>query len=123
MNEEEVWELFSERLGDLSADEEYELRDPDYVMEMPKSGERIRGRDKLRAMQDAFPAPPSNLRMRRMVGSADIWVVEGSGDWSGRMYHVANIVEFREGKILRETRYYADPFEPPALARGVGRED
>jgi hypothetical protein len=24
------------------------------------------------------------------------------------------IVEFRDGKIVRETRYYADPFEAPA---------
>jgi hypothetical protein len=24
------------------------------------------------------------------------------------------VVEFRDGKIWRDTRYYADPFEPPA---------
>lgn len=114
MNEREVWELFCERLGNLSTDEEYELRDPDYVMEMPQSGERIRGRDNMRAMQETFPAPPTNLRMRRVVGSGDVWVVEGSAVWSGRTYHVANIVEFQDGKILRETRYYADPFEAPA---------
>ena len=27
---------------------------------------------------------------------------------------VVNILEFQDGKILRETRYYADPFEAPA---------
>ncbi len=31
----------------------------------------------------------------------------------GGTFHVANIVEFFEGKIVRETRYYAEPFEPP----------
>src|SRR3712207_7275899 len=42
----------------LSAEEEYRVRHPDYVMEMPQSGERIRGREAMRAMQEAFPTPP-----------------------------------------------------------------
>jgi hypothetical protein len=49
-----------------------------------------------------------------VVGSGDVWVVEGHSDYGGHIYHVANILEFREGKIMRETRYYADPFEAPA---------
>jgi hypothetical protein len=32
-------------------------------------------------------------------------VVEGRSDYSRRIYYVANIIEFREGKIIRETRY------------------
>jgi len=32
----------------------------------------------------------------------------------GQVFHVADIVEFRDGKIWRETRYYAEPFEAPA---------
>ena len=46
MEEREVRELFFERLKHLSAEAEYELRHPDYVMEMPQSGERIRGRER-----------------------------------------------------------------------------
>lgn len=83
-------------------------------MEMPQSGERIRGRDNMRAMQEAYPPPPTKPSLRRVVGTGDVWVVEGTADWSGRIYHVTNIVEFRDGKIIRETRYYADPFEAPA---------
>ena len=41
----------------LSPEAEYWLRNEDYVMEMPQSGERIRGRDAMRAMQEAFPVP------------------------------------------------------------------
>jgi len=59
VNEQEVRELFFERLEHLSAEAEYELRDPDYVMEMPQSGERIRGRDNMRAFQEAYPDPPT----------------------------------------------------------------
>jgi len=41
--------------GGLSPELEYELRRPDFVMEMPQSGERIRGRDDMRRMQESFP--------------------------------------------------------------------
>jgi hypothetical protein len=73
VNEQEVRELFFERLQHLSAEAEYELRHPDYVMEMPQSGERIRGRDNMRAFQEAYPNPPTitpapNGRVRRGVG-------------------------------------------------------
>jgi hypothetical protein len=65
-------------------------------------------------MQDAYPGPPPQATVRRIVGSGDVWVVEARSDYSGRIYYVAVIFEFREGKIMRETRYYADPFEAPA---------
>jgi hypothetical protein len=113
MKHQEVWDLFTRILTNLSADEEHDLRHPDYVMDIPQSGERIRGRDRMREMQRAYEAPPTNIRLRRVVGSGDVWVAEGSGDWSGRTYFVVNVVEFRDGKILHETRYYADPFPAP----------
>ncbi|HSK35169.1 MAG TPA: hypothetical protein VLA80_00370 [Actinomycetota bacterium] len=50
MDEQQVRELFLERLQHLSAEAEYELRHPDYVMEMPQSGERIRGPENMRAL-------------------------------------------------------------------------
>jgi hypothetical protein len=113
MNEQEVRELFLERLEHLDAQAEYELRHPDYVMEMPQSGERIRGRDNMRDFQQAYPNPPT-AQPRRVVGAGNVWVVEGRSDYGGgQIAYVANIVEFRDGKIWRETRYYAEPFEPP----------
>ena len=82
-------------------------------MEMPQSGERIRGRENMRAFQEAYPNPPT-IEPRRVVGAGDVWVVEARSDYSGQIYHVALIVEFRDGKIWRDTRYYAEPFPPPA---------
>lgn len=113
MQEHEVRELFFERLEHLSPEAEHELRHPDYVMEMPQSGERIRGRDAMRAFQEAYPSPPT-IRPRRVVGSGDVWVVEGRSDYGeGRVFDVVNVVEFVDGKIMRETRYYAEPFDAP----------
>jgi len=99
--------------GLLDAEQEYALRHEDVVIDMPQSGERIRGRDHMKAMQEAYPGPPT-ITVRRVVGNGDVWVVEARSNYSGRIYHITNILEFREGKIIRETRYYADPFEAPA---------
>ena len=98
--------------GLLDPKQEYALRHEDVVIDMPQSGERIRGRDHMKAMQEAYPGPPT-ITVLRVVGSGDVWVVEGRSDYGGRIYHIANILEFCEGKIIRETRYYADPFEAP----------
>ncbi|MFW3171471.1 hypothetical protein [Geodermatophilus sp. CPCC 206100] len=98
----------------LSAADEYRVRHPDYVMEMPQSGERIRGRDAMRGMQEAFPAPP-RVQLRRVVGAGRVWVVEGVNDYGGDVWHVVLTLELDDdGRIVRDTRYYARPFEPPA---------
>jgi ketosteroid isomerase-like protein len=112
MEEAEVRSLFMRLFAHMSPEEEHELRDPDFVMEMPQSGERIRGRENMRAMQEHYPGPPS-IELRRVVGSGDVWTVEMRSDYDGRRVHVVMIVEFRDGRIVRETRYYADPFDAP----------
>jgi SnoaL-like domain len=112
MEERDVRELFTRLFEHMSAEEEHDLRHPDFVMEMPQSGERIVGRENMRKMQENYPGPP-NIELRRVVGSGDVWVIEMRSDYDGRIYHAVGVVEFRDGKILRETRYYADPFDAP----------
>ena len=97
----------------VSAAEEYELRHPDYVMEMPQSGERIRGRDAMRSMQEAFPHPPS-ITLRRVVGAGRVWVVEGVNDYGDDVWHVVVVLELDgDGRISRDTRYYTQRTEAP----------
>ncbi|WP_433168403.1 nuclear transport factor 2 family protein [Kribbella sp. CA-247076] len=97
----------------LSAEAEHELRTEDYVLEMPQSGERIVGRDTMREMQREYPNPPS-IEVLRITGSGDHFVLLGRSDYDGEIYFVANVVEFRDGRIARETRIYGAPFERPA---------
>jgi hypothetical protein len=98
----------------LSAAEEFELRHDDYVMEMPQSGERISGRDRMRAMQESFPGPPPSITLRRVTGAGRSWVVEGVNDYGGDIWHVVLVLELApDGRMLRDTRYYAKPFEAP----------
>ena len=95
-----------------SAEEEYLLRHPDYVMEMPQSLERIRGREAMRSMQETFPVPPE-VTLRRVLGSGRVWVVQGFNDYAGDIWEVVLIWELDDrGLILRDTRYYAQRSEP-----------
>jgi hypothetical protein len=113
MGEQEVARFLTEVTTKLSAEKEYELRHEDYVMEMPQSGERIRGREKMRAFQEAYPNPPS-IRIRRVLVREGLWVLEGVNDYGeGQIFTIVLIIELRDGKMWRDTRYYADPFSPP----------
>jgi hypothetical protein len=96
----------------LSAEAEHELRADDYVLEMPQSGECIVGRDVMREMQREYPSPP-DIQILRITGAGDHFVVLGRSDYGGDVYYVANVVEFRDGRIARETRIYGAPFDPP----------
>jgi catechol 2,3-dioxygenase-like lactoylglutathione lyase family enzyme len=106
--------LFSDTLDALSPDDEYQLRHQDYVMEMPQSGERVRGRDAMLAMQSHYPSPPA-ITVRRVTGARGVYFIEGENDYGGAVSHVAAIWELdTDGLIIRDTRYYAEPFHAPS---------
>jgi hypothetical protein len=43
-----------------------------------------------------------------------LWVVESVVDYGGgRVMHRVAILELRDGKVWRDTRYFAEPFEAP----------
>ncbi len=50
--------------------------------------------------------------MRRIVGSGDLWVSEFILAYDGRPSYTVSVMEFRDGKVVRETQYFGDPFEP-----------
>jgi hypothetical protein len=113
MDDHQAQHFLAELFSHLSPEEEYEIRHEDYTMEMPQSGERIRGREKMRAFQEAYPNPP-NIELRRVLVRAGLWVAEGVNDYgSGQVFTIVLIIELRDGKMFRDTRYYAEPFEAP----------
>lgn len=97
---------------ELDPETEDRLRHDDYVMEMPQSGERIRGRARMRSFQEHYPTPPT-VTVREVRSAGDLIVVELTNDYRGDVFHAAMILELEEGKIRRDTRYYAEPFDPP----------
>ena len=113
MNEQQAQQFLTEMFTHLSPDAEYEIRHEDYVMEMPQSAERIRGREKMRLFQEDYPAPPT-IQLRRVVVREGLWVIEGVNDYGeGQLFTVVLIIELKDGKMWRDTRYYAKPFEAP----------
>ena len=118
MDEQEAHRFLTQLFSDLSAQEEYEVRHQDYVMEMPQSGESIRGREKMREFQEAYPTPPS-IRLRRVLVRDGLWVVEVVNDYGGgQVSDMVMILELKDGKIWRDRRYFAEPFEAPEWRAG-----
>jgi hypothetical protein len=113
MNEQEAHRFLADLFSSLSSEEVYEANHPeDYVMEMPQSGETVRGRENMRKFQEAYPNSPS-IRLRRVLVRDGVWVVEAVNDYGEQEFDVVMIIELRDGKIWRDRRYYAEPFEAP----------
>ena len=112
MDEQQAHHLLAELFSGLSAQAEDRIRHEDYTMEWPQSGERLRGRQKMREFQEANAGSRPPRRLRRALVRDGLWVVEGVVDYGGgREVDFVLILELRDGKVFRETRYYADPFE------------
>ena len=101
--------------GGLSPEREHGLRRPDFVMDMPQSRERIRGRYAMRTMQESFPAPAPAITLRKVTGARHLWVAEASIDDGADQTQAVVIIELDDqGLIARETRYYTQRFQAPA---------
>ncbi|MGA2292267.1 MAG: nuclear transport factor 2 family protein, partial [Bradyrhizobium sp.] len=62
------------------------------------------------------------FRVRRIIGSGDLWVTEFVLSYDGKPSYAVSIMEFREGLVVNETQYFADPFDPaPSRAHLVER--
>jgi hypothetical protein len=85
----------------------------DCIQEWPQSGERVVGRDNIMAIIRNYPGMPT-LTVRRTVSAGNLVVREMRMDYGGAIYHGISVYEFAGGKIVRETDYFAEPFDPPA---------
>jgi hypothetical protein len=118
MQEHEVRGLIERLIEAMDPALEYEARHQDFTVEFPQSGERM-DRDGLRRLQEHFPSGAPRIRLRRLIGAGDLWIGEAVICYTdGQVLHGANIMEFRDGKIWKETRYYGEPFEAPAWRAG-----
>jgi ketosteroid isomerase-like protein len=86
----------------------------DFVQEWPQSGERIVGRDNAIAIEQSFPGGLPTMRFRSTLSGGDLAVLEFELTYAdGSRYLGASILEFRDGKVVRETDYYSQPFQAP----------
>jgi hypothetical protein len=100
---------------------EHAIYREDALLEYPQSGERIRGRHNIQASRTAQPNA-KRFTVRRITGAGDLWVTEFVLTYDGRPSFAVSVMEFLDGKVARETQYFADPFEPgPSRAAWVER--
>ena len=81
-----------------------------------------RGRPCKSKIELSRAAQPNRKRftVRRIIGAGDLWVTEYVLTYDGQPSYTVSIMEFRDGKVARETQYFGDPFEPgPSRAQWV----
>jgi len=113
-----------DKLAALLAD----IANDDVIQEWPQSGERIRGKDNIMAVLQNYPGLPQ-ATVSGLRGSEDNWVLTpswtplriiGTGDhytlegWvaypTGEVWNVIDLFDFRDGKLIKVTEYFAAPF-------------
>jgi hypothetical protein len=92
------------------------------VRQWPQSGERIRGRTRIAEVEAHFVG--LRLGVGRRLACGDTLVVEWTADYGdGRLYRNVTIADLSDGKAVRVTDYWGEPFTPPAwreaLAEGL----
>jgi len=116
-----------------------EMTAPDLVVTYPQSGETFRGRDDYVKMLAMYPGnlesdadfTITTVRARKEsvhvmtspIAAPTITVTEAGDDLiiegvirypDGGIYKIVGIIELGGGRVVRETWYFAAPFEPPA---------
>jgi len=135
-NRRDIIERYAVASARLDLDAQAALRHPDWTVEWPQSGERVRGSVHFARIIEGYPGGAPTVAVDRIVGSEDRWVltpgntilrVAGSGDfwwgeWTmtypdGDAYQVVSLMELRDGLVYRERVYWAPPFEAPEWRR------
>ena len=95
----------------------------DAVVEWPQGGERLRGKANIIGFRSTYPAS-QQFRLHRTTGCHNLWVNEYTIRYDDHPVMAIGIMEFRDGKVIRERIYFGEPWEPPAWrAQWVERFD
>ncbi len=115
MDAEAVRAMLLRNLGRAADDPvgSHDMYDDDAVLEFPQSGERFEGVANIREWRSRYPGSVS-YDIRRIRGADDIWVAEMTVSYDGgEPRYGVDVLEIRNGKIVRETVYVGEQFDPP----------
>jgi ketosteroid isomerase-like protein len=90
---------------------EHEIYRDDAVLQYPQSGERIRGRARIQESRTVQPNA-KRFAVQRIIGGGQLWVTELVLSYDGAPTYTVSIMEFSDGKVVRETQYFGEPFKP-----------
>jgi hypothetical protein len=107
---ERVWKELNQRNFGIIE----EVASADYVQEWPQSGERIRGAANARAVNETYPVDQfPTMELTRVLAGENFAISEAKLDYAGTPFYGISIFELKDGKIVKETDYFAAPFEAP----------
>ncbi len=122
MNENEIREALNLHWAASDAndfDVEHDIYRDDAVLEYPQSGERIRGRHDIQASRVAQPES-KRFTVRRIIGRGDLWITEFILTYDGRPSYSVSVMEFLDGKVVRETQVLRRSVRARTFARPFG---
>ena len=114
---EQHWEA-SDR-GDI--DTEHAIYAEDAILDYPQSGERFRGRTRIKAQRGGHPAE-RHFTIVRIRGGGDLWVSECVITYDGVPTYSVSVMEFAGDLVAHETQYFADPFPAPASRAALAEQ-
>ncbi len=141
MDNRQIVERLAQCMRDQDLEGMAELLHPEVVVEYPQSGEVFRGKDNYLAMLSNYPQglpDADNVEIRgdkpqvqvstpipfsiptiTVTGGGDTFILEGeAGPYpDGIVYKFVSIGKLQDGKLVRETSYFAAPFDPPEWRR------
>jgi len=92
-----------------------ELLHDDYVLEWPQSGERVRGRENFVAINEKYPAHGRwKFNVHGILAEGDQAVSDVDVTDGVVRARVITFSTIQDGKILHQTEFWPDPFEPAA---------
>jgi hypothetical protein len=90
----------------------------DAVRRWPQSGEILRSKARIVEVESHFRGLRLGVTRRHALG--DVIVVEWNSDYGdGRVYRNVSIGELSNGKVVRVTDHWGEPFTPPEWRRGL----
>jgi hypothetical protein len=92
---------------------EHAIYAEDGILDYPQSGERFRGRDKIRAQRGGHPAE-RHFTVLQIMGGGDLWISQCIITYDTKPTYSVSIMEFSGDMVSHETQYFAGPF--PAAA-------
>jgi hypothetical protein len=132
MTNEEVVRAYARASVEADLEALARLRHPEWVVDWPQTGERVRGSQAFSSVAQMYPGGTPKSTVRRIVGSEDRWTItpantvvrlggEGEawwGEWvmtypDGTDWLCVDLLELRDGKVYRETVYWAPPLPAP----------
>ena len=83
-----------------------EIYTEDAVLDLPQSGQTISGREMI--MKYRATKGEKTVKIERVRGRADLWITDYLRIRDRRLQDIISIMEFHDGKVVRETEYYVE---------------